>query len=313
MKRKHISTMLTLALSLGAPLTPGLARAQAPQAGQSVDSGSSVDSTRPTRVRIQVDAQAIGDRGLGLEGAVTKQLRASFEAGGVELLDPLEPEQSGESGEPRESGESGQPDGTDAALIRIRIGGKAENVQLFDYLLYFDRIQGNTATQLIEPVVCKECFDHALYDALVAQVPAVLDALGPAPSASAGASNPSEVAITPPRSTPPKPLGPLGGAGIGVAALGLGAIIWGAVDLSRGRVYDQDPSALMFERSWTDYGPRGQAWLGVGVASFAVGGALLITDILLRSKRRKHHGQQAGTLVPLGSARNPGLSWVRRF
>jgi len=287
MKRKYISTISILALAMGAPLTPSLAGAQSPQSDESVS---------PARVRIDVDTQALGERGTGLEAAITKNLRAAFEAGGVELVEGAS---------------------ADASLLRIRFSGKAEDVQAYDYHLHFELVEGHTATRLIEPVRCVECFDHVLFEELEALVPSLIAAIEA--EAKAGVGDPGAIGpvatdtATSEKTPRPSLIGPLGGIGIGVATLGLGALVWGAVDLSRGRVYDESPGSVALRRTWTDHTPRGQALLGVGIASFAVGGALLITDIVIRSKRRKQHDEKTGVVVPLTSSQVVGLSWARRF
>jgi hypothetical protein len=268
------------------PLTPAFA--ESPRA----------EAAAPTRVYIETDTKALGERGNGMQGALYRELRAAFEASGVELV------------------EADQND-PDAVRLRIRFSGNAEDVYLFKYELHFELINGKTATQLIEPVACPECFDPALYETLNQQVPALIEAIEAeavsdtegndvTPPSGDGDGDVSDPPIAP----KPKPIGPLGGVGIGVAALGLGATIGGAVELSRGKVYDE-PSKQPAERTFVDHTLPGGVLIGVGAAGLTVGTAMLIADVVIRAKRRKQH--QTRGAYPLISPGVAGIGYVQRF
>jgi hypothetical protein len=44
-----------------------------------------------------------------------------------------------------------------------------------------------------------------------------------------------------------------------------------------------------------------------------LGGALLVTDLVIRSKKRKTSRSQTGALTPQLSPTTVGLGWARRF
>ncbi|HLT38605.1 MAG TPA: hypothetical protein VK034_20095 [Enhygromyxa sp.] len=285
---KHIRSILVLGLAATVPLTPTFAVAQSPRA----------EASAPIRVYIETDEKALGDRGNGMQGALVRELRAAFEAGGVELLDPEEMD-------------------PDAVRLRIRFSGKAEDVYLFNYELHFELIEGKTATQLIEPVMCSECFDPALYEALNHQVPALIEALE-AEAASHAEGND----VTPPTgdgdagdgdgdSTDlPKAIGPLGFAGVGVTVVGVGVTIGGAVEWSRGRVYEQ--SAGYYRATGKDHGPLGYALVGVGAAATVAGLVMLGVDAGRRAKLRKQARSHV-LVIPSISPSNAGIGIIGRF
>jgi hypothetical protein len=109
-----------------------------------------------------------------------------------------------------------------------------------------------------------------------------------------------------------KPIGPLGGVGIGVAVLGVGATIAGAVELSKGKVYD--PGTLdRPDLEFTDHRPPGQALLGVGIATATVGVALLVTDVVIRSKKRRAQTASARTPFPMVGDGIVGVGLIQKF
>jgi hypothetical protein len=282
MHGNHICSILMLALATSATFIPSLAVAESPESR----------TAEPTLIRIELDTDAIGDRSLGLEDKVVESLRPIFEAGGIELVE----------------------DGREAVHLRIRFGGKAEDVQLFNYNLHFELVEGNTVTRLIDPVVCLDCFDHTLFPTLEETAPKLIEAIdaqrGRDPTAPG--TEPPHGEQDPGKSPPPRPIGVMGGVGIGVAALGVGGLVWGAVDLARGQVYgpaSEDETRLV----WTDYGPRGAVILGVGVAGVVLGGALLATDLVIRARQRKSANQPSSAFAPVLSPQVVGLGWIRRF
>lgn len=274
------SAIFVLALIVGVPLTPTVVAAQSPKAPE---------TTSPIHVRIEVDEDALGDGGVGLDTQVAEQMKPAFEEGGIQLV---------------------ETDQTDALLLRIRIGGKAEDVELFDFQLHFELIDGKTATRLIEPVHCGGCFDHVLYETLVKQVPALIDAIEAELRAETGDTPPSGDGDGDSSEPPPKAIGPVGFAGIGVSALGIGVTIGGAVGLSLGLV-EQRPGDF-YDRTVTNHRPPGYALLGVGVGATVAGLVMIGVDVGRRAKQRKQRPQQA-VVVPLMSPTSAGVGVVGRF
>lgn len=296
MTGKVTRSILVFALTAAAPLTPTLAVAQSPQA----------EAPAPIRVYIETDTKALGERGKGMQGALIRELRAAFEAGGVELLNADE-------------------DDPDAVRLRVRFSGNAEDVYLFDYELHFEVIKGKTATQLTEPITCVDCFDPALYGALNQHVPALIDAIEALEAEPVDDTEGNDV--TPPSGDGdveggdgdgdgdlteplPKPIGSLGYAGIGVAVVGLGVTVGGAVELSRGRVYDQDDT--FYEYVGADHRPIGYALVGAGAAATVAGLVMLGVDAGRRSKLRKQTRAHV-LVVPSISPSNAGIGIVGRF
>lgn len=286
MKDIYIASIVSLTLVLAA--APNVALAQAPSAEH--------DGPRP--IRLEVDPDAIGERALGLEKMLQEQLAPVFEDNGVELVGP---------------------ERSDAPRVRVRIGGKFKEVELFDYQLNFELVEGDQVVTLIEPVPCAACYDDVIVPTIAQQVPALVEAVANASAAepegpSTGGDGDGGEGDGDTSEPPPSPIGPLGGVGIGVAALGLGAVVWGAVDLSRGRVDDDPPgSDLATRQTWTDYGPRGALLLGVGIGGVVVGGAMLAVDVVIRAKKRKNAKKRSGALIPILTPRSAGLGWVQRF
>jgi hypothetical protein len=187
-----------------------------------------------------------------------------------------------------------------------------------DHGVHFEFIKGPTVTTPIRWVICNICAQVRLEEKLDEVMPQLLAELGKViePDGSIDGSNGGTTTEPAPPTTPPpptKPIGALGGVGIGVAALGLGGIAWGAVDLARGRAYDQSDANRLTRQPWTDYGPRGAVLLGVGIGGVVLGGALLVTDIMIRAKKRKSASPAAGAFAPVLSPQVVGLGWARRF
>lgn len=288
MKDTCIASLLSLTLALAT--APSEALAQAPTATQ--------DGPRP--VRFELDASAVGERALGLGNLLRDELASVFEANGAELVDM---------------------DRSDAPQLRVRIGGNFKDIELFDYELHFELVEGDKVTKLIEPVVCEKCYDEEFVVAVAQEMPVVLEAVEARRAAAAAAGDgdgdsgdgdgdgDGDGGSSEPL---PKPIGPLGFAGIGVAAVGLGAVVWGSVELARGRVHDVTAHTDPY-RTWTDHKPRGNALLGAGIAGIALGTALVVTDVVLRANRRKQLRHQSRMVLPVTSPDGFGLVWVQRF
>lgn len=299
MKDICIASLVSLTLALAT--APSDTLAQAPTAAE--------DGPRP--VRLELDASAVGERALGLGDLLHDELASVFEANGAELVDMSR---------------------SDAPQLRVRIGGKFKDIELFDYELHFELVEGDKVTKLIEPVACDECYDPELVVAVARQVSRLLEEVEARRAAAAAAAAETDTGdgdagdgdsgdgdtgdgdtgdgdTTEPV---PKPIGVLGGVGIGVATLGLGAVVWGSVELSRGRVHEVTAHTDPY-RTWTDHKPRGTALLGAGIGSLALGTALVVTDVVLRAKRRKQVRSESGMILPITSPDGFGLVWVQRF
>lgn len=279
---KQIQSLLVCSLALSMPLAPSTAGAQAP----------SEEASAPIRVYIETDTKALGERGLGMQGAVIREMRGAFEAAGVELLEP-------------------EDEDPNAVRLRIRFTGNAEDVDVYDYELNFELIDGKTATQLIEPVACPKCVDAVLYEKLHEQVSPLVEAIKAETATNTDGSDstpPSGDGDGDPATLPPKPIGVLGGMGIGVAAVGLGVTIAGAVQWSRGRVPEIDLTRPTSEG--LDYTPQGKILVGVGVGTLVVGAVMLGVDLGLRAKQRRKSNY---SVVPTFGPQQAGISFHGRF
>lgn len=108
-----------------------------------------------------------------------------------------------------------------------------------------------------------------------------------------------------------KPIGVLGGAGIGVAVVGIGVTIGGAVELSRGRVYDDLGEGERLYRTGTDHRPPGYVLIGLGAAATVAGIVMLAVDVSTRAKQRKRAQPARAIVVP--SFNNIGIGVVGQF
>jgi hypothetical protein len=287
MKVPCIASFVSLTLALA---TPSVALAQAPTAVQ--------DGPRP--VRFELDASAVGDRALGLEDLLREKLAPVFEANQAELVDMSRSE---------------------VPHLRVRIGGKFKDIELFKYELHFELVEGDNVTKLIDPVVCEKCYDDVIVSTVGAQVPTLLEAVdartaavdpgdgdsgdGDTGDGDTGDGDTGDGDSTPTR----KPIGPIGGVGIGVAAAGLGITIAGAVQWSRGRVPDDDLTRRTSEGR--DYTGQGQLLVGLGAGALVVGVVMLAVDLGVLAKRR--NGAARAQLLPTIGPERAGIVVQGRF
>jgi hypothetical protein len=284
MKVPCIASFVSLTLALA---TPSVALAQAPTA---VEDG-------PQPVRFELDASAVGDRALGLEDLLREKLAPVFEANQAELVDMSRSE---------------------APHLRVRIGGKFKDIELFKYELHFELVEGDKVTKLIDPVVCESCYDDVIVSTVAAQVPTLLDAVdaraaavGPSDTgdgdtgdgdAGDGDTNPAPM---------PKPITGLGIGGAIIAGLGIGALIGGGVELSRGVVIESSGSR---QARQIDHRTPGFVFVGVGATALVAGVVMLGVDLAAQSRKRKTHVQAARTqVIPILSPAGFGLGVVGRF
>ena len=264
---------LAFAVSAASPPTPAL---------------FGFDGQDSPKVQLAVDVSELGADGTGVDGLISDELGPRFAAAGYELVTD------------------------DPAALQVRVRLEVLRLDKFDYGIHFELGDGDQVEPLLPWVACLACMDSKLltvldssWNPLLATLDDHVEARGTDPEValvSPGDSNP----VAP----PPKPIGPLGGVGIGVAVLGLGATAAGAVELSRGVIYD-DPSKTPAQQTYVDHSIAGRVLLGVGIAGITVGSALLITDVLVRAKRRKQ--PQARAAYPLLGPGIAGLGYVQRF
>lgn len=242
--------------------------------------------TQTARVRVVVDAQDLGDAEAFFDEEVGTRVRGIVEADGYEVLDSVDAD----------------------ATVRVRI--TFFNPNDLDYKIDVDISAGSEIVRL-EPLDCPQCVDEDLLKKIESQNEEILAAIEkalahedrPAGDGDGDGDSGDEKRVA--------PIGALGGVGIGVLGAGIGLTIAGAVEIGRGKVYDNPPGAPLL--TGHDHGPRGRAFLGTGIAGVALGGALLVTDLVLRAKQRKRQGNRSGAVVPMISPTGVGLGWVGQF
>lgn len=141
------------------------------------------------------------------------------------------------------------------------------------------------------------------YEALQAQAQRLDDAAATTAVESEPASSPPSSEVVPPRDGPPAastatepspsagspkptaPIGAVGGAGIAIGAVGLAGVVAGAVLATRPAQRERVPGDAGAFRE-VDRGTGGFALVGVGAALVAGGIAMVVTDVVLRKRRR---------------------------
>lgn len=282
-----IITPLVAALFVASPPLPTLVAAPAADATE-----------QPRSVHVSVDVTELGPKGVGVDGLVLDKLTAKLQEAGFEVVEAS----------------------AEAVQLRVRFVGL--RVDKFDYGIHFELVDGDAVEPVIQWVACLLCVDANLLPLLDEHSPALIEALDRRLAGSATVEGEGEgegagdstigVDAVPEVGEPIAVIGPVGGVGIGVAALGLGAVVWGSVELGRGRVYE-DGSSANPDRSWTDHRLRGRALLGAGLGGVALGTALIVTDVVIRAKRRKQAREQTGIVVPMAAPEGIGVAWFQRF
>ena len=280
-----IIVCLSLVTSLG---VPSLVRASPPE-----PEAPTASPETNAQIGLVVDASAIDEEYRGqLEVVTQRKLEPALEEAGYEIA-------------------AGVVD----IAVRVRFT-PIEGGQSRDHGMHFEFIRGDEVEPAIQWVLCNSCGQARLEQLLADSTPRLIEALDIAVDEAASQTDggaedggPEDTQAA----TVPKPIGPIGGVGIGVAAAGLGTLVWGAVELSRGKVYDQESGVSHPYRPWTDHTPRGRILLGLGIGGAAVGAAILITDLVLRSKKRRSAKKDTGLLIPLMSPNALGMGWIQRF
>lgn len=245
---------------------------------------SSEAAAEAIRVHLRVDAKALGEEGIGMDGMLVEALGPKLEAAGFTLVE-------------------GPGDDVISLQIRLRVVRKSE----YDHGVHFEFVEGEAVEPAIEWRMCLICGDFRLLELLEASSEELIEAIRKRASEGPEAPAGGTPEVQPP---PPRPLGPMGGVGIGVAALGLGSTIAGAVLLARGRVFDELDD---LNKTGTDYRPYGTAFLAAGVAAVVTGGALLTADLIIRKNKRKNQRLSSQAFYPMLSIDTFGLGYTARF
>lgn len=192
----------------------------------------------------------------------------------------------------------------------VRLSLKVDDAANFIYHFEIEIAVGDQHT-VLDQAKCEDCLTDKLVLVAEQQAPRIIDALKVARVRS---NAPPTTLPHEPTNEDEKvePLGPLGGVGIGVAVLGLGATIAGAVEISKGKVVDPD-SLDRPDLEFTDHRPAGRALLGVGVAAVTVGVALLVTDVVIRSKKRRGQTSSVRAPFPMIGHGTVGVGLIQKF
>ncbi|MCH9682667.1 MAG: hypothetical protein K0V04_14625 [Deltaproteobacteria bacterium] len=194
-----------------------------------------------------------------------------------------------------------------------------------EWAVYEDSIYGVTmqtqrtgeAKRVLERFEC-ECNDGALTAAILERIPAALKQLRQ--PAATTAPIPTPEPATPPNTTTPNDpsqqhrsprpavIGPLGAVGIVVTAGGLAMTGLGIARTTAMPTQATDPASEQ-RAIHRDPRPSGRVWLGVGIATTALGVAALVTDLTVLRKRR----QQAISWTPAVGTGQVGLTVRGRF
>ena len=271
----HLAILMTTVLLAGSVLT---APAHAPAAP--------VSAERPASVRVVVDADALGDDAAAFfEERAYASVSAALEQAGYTVEDQVD------------------------ADVTVRVRLSFYNADDLDYEVDVDISAGAELVRL-ETVACPQCVDADLLarvDELGADVAAgvarALEQVAEQPQTQPvgdGDGEPDEVAA----------VGWLGIAGGSIAGVGLGLTIAGAVQFSRGKVFD-DPDLTPIERGFVDHRIDGGVLLGVGTVAIVAGAAMLIADVVTRSNERSQ--QRAHIAHPIIAPGIVGVGYIQRF
>ncbi len=195
-----------------------------------------------------------------------------------------------------------------ATALRIRIEYLDE--EDLEYAIYYDVQRGSEVYADVPWIACVVCVDAKLLRTVGEGLPKALERI----TALSQEAEPEPVTdeSTPIEGPRVAPIGPIGSTGALITGFGLAATIAGAVELSRGKVYDQ---GTLGARSWEfdDHRPVGVALLGAGVAAMTIGVATLVTDTVIRAKKRKASDASRRAYFPMAGEGIVGAGFVQRF
>lgn len=250
-------------------------------------------------VAIEVDVDELPEAERAIASVVLEHMRGLVEGGGYEVAQDAE------------------------TVLRVRLRQLEAGDR--NYGIHFEFVEGAVAESAVEWTDCVFCTEARLLQKLDAAQGEVLGAIAERQRGAVGDDGGGEDGggeTTGGEETggeeggdgdvgePVKPIGALGGAGIGVAVVGIGATIGGAVELSRGRVYD-DGAETNDQRTGTDHRPPGYALIGIGAAAAIAGVVILAVDLSQRAKQRKQTQRAQAIIVP--SLTSIGVGVVGRF
>jgi hypothetical protein len=205
-----------------------------------------------------------------------------------------------------------------ATTLRVRLEYLDE--EDLEYAIHYDIQHGGEIYTDVPWVACTFCVDAKLLRAINGGLPTALERLeklaepdpveGPVEDPDPVAEEPAHVEETEPVRV--RPIGPLGFTGITMTTLGLGATIAGSVELSKGKIYSQGtlPDRT---REFDDHRPAGKALLGTGVAVMSVGVALLVTDTVIRARKRRNSDSGKRAFFPVTGEGIVGAGFIQRF
>lgn len=258
-------------------------------------------------VRLEVDVEDLGDRGIGLDQAIRDQLGQQIERAEFELVD------------------EGEAAGEAEAAVTLSVRFRALQSGDYDYGVHFEFIDEDGRVPAIEWVDCHMCVDARLMPVLDEQTPALLAALD------ARLADPVQVPAPVPvlvpvradradQTVPARDLGEepehraitgLGITGSVIAWVGIGALIGGGVELSRGVIVETNTGNERGER--IDHRPAGYMLIGVGSTALVAGVVMLAVDLARQTKKRKQlRAGQAG-VYPMFTPDGAGLGVLGKF
>ncbi|KIG15271.1 hypothetical protein DB30_05815 [Enhygromyxa salina] len=245
---------------------------------------ASQTSADPIALAVDVSELPEAERGVG--PVLLGQLRTLVEAGGFEITE--------------------DPAAAMVLQVRVRILEAGDR----NYGIHFEFVDGGSVVPAAEWTDCVFCTEARMLQKLESKQAELLASIEarqqvPAETDDGGDGGDSDSEDDGGAAPLPKPIGPIGIAGAAVSVVGLGAIVWGAVEVSRGRVYEH-PAGLFYERTSVNHAPRGYVLVGVGAAVATAGLVMLGVDMGRRAKQRKH-GRSQALIVPTFSPTGLGL------
>jgi hypothetical protein len=264
-------------------------------------------ATEPRTVRLELDVEDLGDKGIGLDQTVREQLSPPLRQANFELVTTTDVEVEAEV----------------TLLIRFR----ALESGVYDYGVHFEFIDAGGSEPAIEWVDCHMCVDARLMPMLEEQTPALLAALAarvaepshvPAPvrvrervavrdDAATEVVEGEDIADAGPE---PTPITGLGIGGSVVAGLGVGALIWGGVELSRGVVVGDTRGLHIIS---VDHRPAGYALVVSGTTALVGGVISLAVDLARQAKRRDQARVGHARFYPLLTPSRAGFGVTGEF
>jgi hypothetical protein len=239
----------------------------------------------PRTLSLQVNVDELGDKAIGLDDVIVKQIAPKITEAGFVLV--------------------GEDEAATVLLVRLRPLKSSP----YDYGVHFEFVEDGHRQPAVEWVECHLCIDSTLIPLLDDRLPAVILSLEA--RAKELAAEPAGEGAEPVDAPKPKPITGLGIGGVVVAGVGIGALIGGGVELSRGLVVEEPTTD---ERRRVDHRPPGYVLVGVGATALIAGAVMLGVDLAAQSKKRKARASAPRTqVVPLLGPASVGLGVVGKF